>query len=275
MFGDYEELVLADYHQKRLANALRSRLIYPTPGKLKAECIFVLNERYSVKDNKILSDFFDLEIGQEISEQVIKRFDRDKFKPLYNFLNDPGIKTASKNVELLAWLIDFNPRPHELGRKYKPNDPGQASKEKIIPQPVYSGKPYFNYKSIVVLAVILIVLIGSAMAYWLLDRKNSKTDLTGHERCMYWTGDRYVQISCSQKVEDKLVVALDSVRLVNLMRITNTDTITEGSIGKVWYIKRGGTLEYYTYGGMHPEDPQLRLRPITSYIINKYIRRNE
>ncbi|HEY8916084.1 MAG TPA: hypothetical protein VIM87_06575, partial [Chitinophaga sp.] len=42
----------------------------------------------------------------------------DKFKPLVNYLNGKSKKTDRKNIELLAWLIDFPGRPWELGKSY-------------------------------------------------------------------------------------------------------------------------------------------------------------
>ncbi|MBO9684850.1 MAG: hypothetical protein J7502_19630, partial [Flavisolibacter sp.] len=40
----------------------------------------------------------------------IRHFDLDKFKPLSNYLKK-GLNTRDKNVELLAWLIEFEYRP--------------------------------------------------------------------------------------------------------------------------------------------------------------------
>lgn len=40
----------------------------------------------------------------------------------------------------------------------------------------------------------------------------------------------------------------------------------------IWYSKVGDSIEFFNTHGMHPETGRA-LRPITSYIINKYVRR--
>jgi len=44
------------------------------------------------------------------------------------------------------------------------------------------------------------------------------------------------------------------------------------AIGYVWYVKLNGTIEFYTAEGYHPVRRELRLLPITLYMINKHIR---
>ncbi len=88
---------------------------------------------------------------------------------------------------------------------------------------------------------------------------------------MFWAGDHYQQTSCSQHFTDTLIIALDSEKLMHFRKITQPDTITEKSKGLVWYVRYNGSLEFYTSGGFHPIDPRLRLKPITEYMIRKYI----
>jgi len=88
---------------------------------------------------------------------------------------------------------------------------------------------------------------------------------------MFWAGDHYQSISCTQHFVDTLVVALDSEKIIHFKKITRPDTITLNAVGCVWYVKYRGDIEYYTSDGFHPIDPQLRLKPITPYMIRKYI----
>ncbi len=87
---------------------------------------------------------------------------------------------------------------------------------------------------------------------------------------MFWDEDHYQPISCKQH-GDTLVVALDSNKLVHFRKITQPDTITTNAIGTIWYVKYRKGYEFYTADGYHPIDPQLRLRPITEYIIRNHI----
>lgn len=58
----------------------------------------------------MLKEFLGIPFDKELSDLAVKKCDTDKFKSLWNFLQK-GIKTREKNIELLAWLVDFQPRP--------------------------------------------------------------------------------------------------------------------------------------------------------------------
>lgn len=59
----------------------------------------------------MVKQFMDKLPNEVLSASNIRRFDPDKFKPLVNFLKK-NLNTNEKNVELLAWLIDFPARPY-------------------------------------------------------------------------------------------------------------------------------------------------------------------
>ena len=101
-----------------------------------------------------------------------------------------------------------------------------------------------------------------AYAYYKLD---------GSEQCMYWNGNEYMNIPCSETIAEVQVLALDKDKLTKLKKITQPDTITYACIGKVWWAKVNGRVEFYTAGGDHPTIQNKRLLPITKYMIDKYI----
>ncbi|HEX3935822.1 MAG TPA: hypothetical protein VHW43_14165 [Puia sp.] len=88
---------------------------------------------------------------------------------------------------------------------------------------------------------------------------------------MFWADDHYQPVSCNQKLGDTVIIALDSEKLAHFRKITRPDTITDAAIGHVWYVRYRGAYEFYTTGGYHPLDPNLRLRPITNFIITRHI----
>lgn len=112
MFADYQAQVLLDYQKKKAAHTLSANLTRPTPARIKAECQAVGHERYLQKDEKVLRLFVKPQEDRAAYRQAVRLADTDMFKPLSNFLKDNNIKTTDKNVELLAWLIDFEPRPY-------------------------------------------------------------------------------------------------------------------------------------------------------------------
>lgn len=113
MFDDYKEKVILTYEEKKKANAISFNLIHPAPAKLKEECLRVYEERPLKKDENLFRSFFESK-GDAINYSGnIKAIDIDKFRPLINFVKRKTNFTETKNVELLAWLIDFEPRPYK------------------------------------------------------------------------------------------------------------------------------------------------------------------
>ncbi|MCW3463456.1 hypothetical protein [Chitinophaga nivalis] len=360
MYPDYQSLVLRDYEKKKAANTLSSHLLQPTPAKLKAACIAVCAERYKTKDEKVLMEFFGKKDSLDAYVQAIRRHDTDKFKPLVNYLRGQAGDTAKTNIELLAWLINFEPRPYEFGKRYNMEEDApeeraaeistvisQDEQERIInmagtrdtispvsgqvridgpevarepdtnintvsdntptdttPKYVATGTPEVetqagekeikagkpevmtlvtlpdgdktgaSHRKIrpTIILTLLLTSIGIG-TYWLLNRPSIYPG-SDHGNCMFWTGDHYQRVSCNQKFKDTLVVALDSVMLHDFKRITEPDTITLNAIGHVWYIKIDGKIEFYTADGNHPIQNQRPLKPVTEYILSKYVHNN-
>jgi hypothetical protein len=117
-FAEYQRLVLEDYERKKAAGYLSRRMVRLTAAKFKAECEAVCDRRYDRRDEKTLEDFFGPGGDRVAWLAAIKGIDPDKFRPLVNFLKGKTRWPDEKNIELLAWLIDFKPRPYELGRRY-------------------------------------------------------------------------------------------------------------------------------------------------------------
>lgn len=300
MFVDYAKLVLRSYEEKRVENVLSPRLIHPTPALLKEECMVVFTERYKRKDQGALSVFFGDGSEGEVGLKSIKKFDIDKFRPLVNFLQKKTQNPDKKNIELLAWLIDFEPRPFEYGRRYDPdntlliNNAGEKiqevfDKEELKDKPAFrdedelqqhivspqspSNKNRFIFKAKTGIIILIILVVAAGFAYWVQNEKwqtRSSLNFITRGACMYWAGDHYEQVSCA-KHGDTLVVALDTFKLKHLKKINLPDTITQNAIGAVWYIKVNGNVEFFTSDGYYPLDPKRKLKPITDYIIQKYI----
>jgi hypothetical protein len=87
---------------------------------------------------------------------------------------------------------------------------------------------------------------------------------------MCWTGDHYRRVSCKQRPGENPVYALDSLKLEKFKRITTPDTLTANAVGRVWYSKIDGKIEYFTADGFHPVHTERHLHPLTVYILNKY-----
>jgi len=304
LIGYYTDAVAGDYQAKKAANTLSLRLVHPTPAKLKEECKVACRERYERKDYPILKTFFGEAADVKSCLAAIGKCEIDKFKPLLNFINGKVSDPHPTTVELLAWLIDFKDRPFDDQKKYEVSAPPRAINEDVqiqdekwkeseeeqedkkvmqvlksnIEENAAITAPAKTTQKIIASAILLAIL--APVIYLSISRSSDREKpqgvvLTGHETCMYWTGDHYQQISCSQKLGDTLIVALDNMKLSHFKKITQPDTITKNAIGYVWYSKIDGNLEWYTADGNHPVYPKYRLRPITLYMIDKHIKPNE
>lgn len=306
MFDVYQELILRFYENKQRENDLSLNMVNPTPAKIKKECELVCHKRFSRKDGRVLEAFFEEGNDQPAILRAIRRCEADRFKPLIKFLRKETGSTSENNIELLAWLIDFNPRPFEVGRVYNPdeaggkiidegthphdpelNDPepempsGKSAKpqnELYLPEApaLVRVKKKLNFKLIATPVMIAIVVLAGIFIYK--EKGNtlpmgifagSPVHNSGH--CMYWAGDHYEPTPCTPKRGDTLLVELDSAKLFRLKKIIRPETITKDDIGRVAYIKLDDRIEYYTDTGFHPVYTHKRLKPLTKFMFDKYI----
>ncbi|MXV50333.1 hypothetical protein GS399_05060 [Pedobacter sp. HMF7647] len=323
MFAEYQKQVLDFYKRKWNSGDLSLNLMHPTSAKIKSECLLVFEKRSKRKDETMLRSFFSADPTADF-RLIIKKFETDKFKPLNNYLKNSTGKTEEKNIELLAWLIDFEPRPFkpenfvdEQGNSEQSEkkdsadselswiepevaetettseDPsgltsGTSGDEMGQPEPTSIGPtdvaPEEDKKVSgntvgrkMVLAGILLVCIGGIAAFLLWPGRQAgevsppRAPLGSEEECMYWTGDRYQAIACSGKTDGTRLYALDKDKLMHLQKISRPDTISRRGVGHVWYAKIDGKIEFYTSAGFHPVYTDIRLKPLTLYMYNKYI----
>jgi hypothetical protein len=97
---------------------------------LKNECVATFDRRYLKKDDIALKSFFDpRDETEEAYRLAISKCDTDKFRPLNTVLKKGRGKTDRKNIELLAWLIDFEPRPYATWLKDPVRKGGKTHQE--------------------------------------------------------------------------------------------------------------------------------------------------
>lgn len=297
LFIDYTNAVLQDYENKRKNDKLSSRLSHPSPAELRDECEAVFKDRYTSKDAPALRTFFGSFDTKESAWQLIRNHPIDKFRPLVNFLKRDIKEPKKKNIELLAWLIDFEHRPYDYNKNYIKTEedkeiegiPEEEAAAEMITEnlkpvedpapipvaaaPVAKNKARFRIKKIPFVFAVLLLAASGVLLYKEKDRNEQVmgTAFNRFQSCMYWTGYRYDQISCNEKMGDTLVIALDTAKMLHFKKITTPDTISMNDIGKVYYIKLNGAIEYYTARGVHPVYTDRRLKPLTVFMYEKYI----
>lgn len=260
MFEDYLKAILADCEKKRTDKTLSQNLSNPTPGDFRNECITVFRERPLSNDDEALRLFFgaaDKEIG---FARNIENSKAVQYKQMPKILKGDISSPNRKYIELLAWLVDFNQRPFtKYISQFDPPD---------IPKPPMPPKPPIGNAIIVSIGV---VLVAGTFFFWKDKTPSMFNDLVSTQKCMYWKDDHYESIDCNVKITDAPVIPLNIRKLNYFKKITLPDTLTKNSLGKVWYIRTGNYREYFTDSGSHPIDTVRKLRPLSAYILFKYI----
>jgi hypothetical protein len=140
------------YEKKKSSGELSLNLMYPTAAKLRNECLALFRTGLNDADYRTLKSFMERPDSEELHESAIRRFDPDKFKPLNNFLRK-GTNTDEKNIELLAWLIDFRPRPYSIYRFTAGKNTELLSRPITKEDPAVGKKVTLEYPSGVILSV--------------------------------------------------------------------------------------------------------------------------
>jgi hypothetical protein len=263
MLKEYRQEVLLAYRRKVKEGVLSDSLVNPTRAKLKEECLRAYRARpLTAEDKEILKVF--LGVHREVQDygQSIDDYDDGKFRPLDNFLKGETDDPHERNVDLLAWLIDFPDRPFSVWRIKEPVDPPTSEFLKFLKKTF--EKLRSNRKARLAFALLTIIIFTSSVIFIY--------PINFRKQCMYWTGNNYETIGCDIVVGDTPIIALNKYKLTHLKRITKPDTLTLKDIGKAWYTKITlDSAEFYTDSGEYPLDTRKRLRPVSKFIIEKYV----
>lgn len=326
MIEDYQTLVLAEY--KRLKEIGKLTLDLSTRGKFRKECLNIFKERYSPDDDDVFAEFFEVDKIDADFYLLLNKSDADDFKAVHNHISgyNKTEATEMKNTELLAWFIDFKPRPSisfynnqrakfqtevETQKGKHPEDEGSkmikeegldTDKESTTANgstetksseisggdsganvstpdpPIDPSVKETTIKRVlqILTSCSIFILVGIGIYQFQQNKPGIAGSFntlfsSGNEKCMYWTGDSYQAVACDAGPKGGQTIPLDADKMRKFRRVMQPDTLTKDALGKVWYAKRGGTIEFYTDSGAHPTDGNKRLLPVTVYILNKYI----
>jgi hypothetical protein len=280
---DYIKLIVGLYAQRRQDLSLSSLLANPTPANIKQECLNVYAERTKRGDREevnTLKAFFGVPPTGKTFRHLIENCNPDKFRPVQSLIKGRIKNPAVTNVELLAWLIDFRHRPWLLEKDVILNEEeitilGEQANDHVEPDPKPRAIVKHN-RTKIVMAILLIIAIFFGGIY-VIDREeaNQMKLRSANIGCMYWTGTNYEEIPCNEERKDILKLPIDLEKMKSFKKIMREDTITEKSIGKVYYIRINGGIEYYTSGGKHPVDVTRNLQKLSRYMFDKHLRKDE
>lgn len=281
MFDQYRACVLRTYENMRAANQLPDKLKFPTTKKIKAACLESC-ARYQRRDEKALGDFFGYQADIGAYQARIESCDNDKFKSIYQLLRGEIKKTEEKNIELLAWLIEFEQRPHEIGREY-PLPPKFEPKDNMAPPeetPVASPEKVSVWKYLVLAAACLIALTAGGFYWYNSSPAIPETEPTlqvprdlakAGDRCMYWHEDHFETSTWGQVPTGVTAYRLDSADLRHFKKVTRLDTLTPWCVKKLWYFQGRNGIECFTAPGFHPLLPERRLLLLSATVYEHQI----
>lgn len=282
MYEKYQAEVYAEYLKSKERNIV---LANPKPSGLRDESLMFYKSK---REGGEVLRYFTEDFTRK--DEEIGKLDIDKFKAVQNFLTGKTNEPTIRVVELVAWLVDFKPRPFETwrnselerlnGETSKENNDVEAREEieasssakNLVDVPVVQentpiGLLDKTQKSIKKLNFLqrtgIVATLGLIMgvAYW----KGVPPD-----GCMYWTGTEYKAVDCDAQIPNTQILALNQQKIDHFKKITLPDTMTFNSLNKVWYSKINNEVEFFTTKGKHPLKTDRTLKPITTHILGKY-----
>lgn len=252
-----------------------SYLSKPTPGSIKNLCSLLMDSNLSASDQEIVNKFLSTD-----------KFDNDRFKPICNFFKGKTETPKQSIVDFMAFLVDLKLRP--LGKYLKNNrtieleeieesvnlnlEEIKLFEQEIVPSKkeelikINSSKEnngFFRKNK----TKIIGSSVFATFTIFMISRTIAKDN-----QCMEWQKNHYEVVDCESKTTGSVKIALDE-NLVNFKKIEVCDTTIFFKHNKpvVWYYKNGNNVEFYNAPGFHPENDK-PLKPITTYMIDKYVK---
>jgi len=285
---DYQDIVLAAYKKMRDNGKLHAILPKETTTKLRSACLKVYESRYDPKDADILAMFFDVDkMGVDFQEKL-NESEPDDYKALWKHIRGETVTTDERNSDLLAWLIDLEPRPrssyyfnpdktikiggipiNNLFPSTTTTTPTTGGEEPIPPKGrVYI--PRFSPRYITISCILLLFVGTISFAVWERSITSVKMPEAG-EKFMYWNEDHYEPVKDDKQNVGAPIIPLNVQTLTQQRKINLPDTLTSYSIGKVWYKGRGKDHEFFTAAGVYPPDTVRTLKKLSTGILRDHI----
>ena len=278
---DYQKGVKTKYEEAKTGE-FSVFLMKPSPAELRNLCLLLFDKGISKQDQEIFDSFFEFD-DKSSKQKQIENFEADKLRPISNFLKGRTETTRPINLDLIAVLVDFNPRPYRKfmsGRKEELTediDINEIVKKEERVEAEYNKKEVvfeeLKKKSVskrVTFAVLPLFVFGAA-GYCV------KNIFFPNKNCMVWVKNHYEAAEYDVVKNATDVISYNQGILDNFKKIAVCDTTTffkNGDIDNplVWYGKAPDkkVYEYFNQPGLHPETGKT-LKPISKYIIGKYI----
>jgi hypothetical protein len=283
---DYKVGVKLKYELEKMGNH-SSFLLNPSRAKLRKLCGELFKNNTKADDLKSFSAFFQFDFLLHSSNKL--KDQTDKFRPIETFFKGETDLTDIEAVNIAAILVDFNPRPYLKFAKQESIKKefitstnvdsadtddvllnstivrSNRNEESIHPQNFVKKESTF-FQNKLIFSVLISIIILIAIGYTFLPKKE----------CMQWQLDHYEAVDCESKavgfVDLYSTMPLNK-NMLNFRKIKICDTTTFFKNNKpvVWYCKTDNQLYFFNGPGYNPENEK-PLKPITQYMIDKYLK---
>ncbi len=285
---DYKAAVKLKYEIEKVGTH-SSFLLNPSRAKLRKLCGELFKNNASVDDLKSFSTFFQFDFVLNSSNKLKEQ--TDKFRPIETFFKGETDLTDIEAVNIAAILVDFNARPylkfsrleafkkeHTSIASIKSTDKedisiastiiknNSISLDQSMKPPSLKKKDLSIFQKRLFIPGLIVVTMLCGFGYVFLPKKE----------CMQWQKDHFEAVVCETKANG--IVNLYSTmplnkNMLNFRKIEICDTTTFFKHNKpiLWYCKTGDNLDFFNGPGFNPENEK-PLKPITQYMIDKYIK---
>jgi hypothetical protein len=280
-FEEYKEGIKAQFQAiKRVGIYGSGDLSNVTPAQLRDLCLRKAENQLNPKDEMVFRYFFNAKEGEKLT-RAIENYGIGKLKSVISFLKGEKNSENRNRIELAAILVDFNPRPFH---SYFTNDGKDII---VLKEPSQEIKETSNEERIAFVAVSE-KEIKSEQKKSILERYKKQlatgavlcsmgiglVSLLPKKECMQWNTNHYEVVDCTSKssgfMDSRIPINNERLGLKKLEPKT-IKTYFENGQPSVWYAKIEGKIELFNQPGLHPTTGKT-LKPITQYIINKYLR---
>lgn len=290
----YRQEVLKAYNERKPA-LFDGRIISPSRAGLR-DIFRELVPGMTKSDKEVVRAFL-VRADIDRLDADLENMSVDKFRAMITLMKGKSQSSDIKNVNLLAVLVGFEPRPlnnYLKGKNAQGLNPGEESEIKISEEKSKAkndqGIPSASAETIGqnptdatsettvnpetrntsvqnqprkkpyqrYILWSLAILIPTALALFMTPRT---------PECMQWNGDRYVSVDCQTDGKNASVVARDSAQfLVSRLRIVDSTSFFKAGKVVVWYLQRNGKYEFFDHPGYHPIETGRELKPVSTRI---------
>ena len=306
---DYKEAVRRKY-EKEKDGIYSNYLGTPSQANLRDLCWKIFKSgNISEDDLAVYNDFFKFEFDGK-NENTSPSYN-NSFKKLGKFFRGETKPAKIDTINFAAVLVDFEFRPFGKFKKYYTNDQKNVEEENDLMDEIeaveeseigsnvekevctseldkkMNGDSSFtevhrssNFvgsgkrksfekllkksKSTIITTLIIFCLIGGVI-YFAFFKKH----------CMQWSNDHYEIVDCTSGLDENVSVIIPYNKdLLDFKKVKVCDTTTcfkSDGQAIIWYAKTPNGIDFFNTHGTHPENKKA-LRPITQYIINKYVK---